>query len=61
MLPVPLLIVIVICGTVLTYMLFESCYVSIRNIKNHMNKTKTPLIMCDENTLNRMDNTSDIL
>ena len=61
MLPIPVLIVIVICGTVVAYMVIESCYVTIQNIKNKLNKKQPPLSTCDESTSNRRDDTNDIL
>jgi hypothetical protein len=65
MLPIPVLIVIVICGTVVAYMVAESCYVTIQNIKQKLNKKQPPLSACDESTSNRnddrRDDTNDIL
>lgn len=61
MLPIPVLIVIVICGIVVAYMVIESCYVTIQNIKNKLNKKQPPLSTCDESTSNRRDDTNDIL
>ena len=61
MLPIPVLIVIVICGIVVAYMVAESCYVTIQNIKNKLNKKQPPLSTCDESTSNRRDDTNDIL
>lgn len=59
MLPIPVLIVIVICGIVVAYMVIESCYVSIRNIRNRTNKKQPPLSACDESTSNRRDDRRD--
>ena len=61
MLPIPLIMVLVICGIVVAYMVVESCYASIHNIRNHMNKKPPPLNTCDECTSNRMDNINEII
>ena len=61
MLPIPLIMVITVCGIVVVYMVVESCYVTIQNIKNRMNKKQPPLSTCDESTSNRRDDTNDIL
>lgn len=61
MLPIPLIMVITVCGIVVVYMVVESCYVTIQNIKNRMNKKQPPLSVCDEYISNRENNTNDIL
>ncbi len=53
MLPVPLILVIVACGTVVTGMIIESCYVAIQNVRNKMKRKQPPLSTCDENMLNK--------
>ena len=53
MLPIPLIMVITVCGIVVVYMVVESCYVTIQNIKNRMNKKQPPLSVCDEYISNR--------
>lgn len=61
MIPIPLIIVSVVFGSVVLYMIVESCYVSVQNIRKRL-KIKQPLLSsCDENTLNRIDNTNDLL
>ena len=64
MLPIPLILVIVACGIVVTGMIIESCYVTIQNVINTRNRIKRkqpPLSICDENTSDRTDNTNEIL
>ena len=61
MLPIPLMVVITVCGIVVVYMVVESCYVTIQNIKIRMNKKQPPLSVCDEYISNRENNTNDIL
>ena len=70
MLPIPLILVIVACGIVVTGMIIESCYVTIQNVRNTRNTRNTrnrikrkqpPLSICDENTSDRTDNTNEIL
>jgi len=61
MLPIPMIMVLVICGIVVAYMVVETCYVSIHNIRNHMNKKSPPLNTRDECISNRMDNINEII
>ena len=53
MLPIPLILVIVACGTVVTSMIIESCYVTIQNVRNRMKRKQPPLSRYDENMLNK--------
>ncbi len=64
MIPIPLILVSVVCGSVVLYMIVESCYVSVQNIRKRMKRKHPLLSSCDENTLNKInkiDNTNDLL
>ena len=53
MLPIPIILVIVTCGVVVTGMIIESCYVTIQNVRNRIKRKHPPLSTYDENMLNK--------